>query len=70
MTARGTKLANRLVGILEHRLQSWRDEKATNKYGMAEYADRAIRLIEADIAKAIEAGTAETGTGSVSEDLP
>jgi hypothetical protein len=54
--------------LLERRLQSWRDEKVTNKNGMAHFADRATRLIEADLAQGIEAGTAETTEiGSVHE---
>lgn len=41
---------NSYRALIEHRLQSWRDEKETNKHGMAKFADRAIRLLEIELA--------------------
>jgi len=34
---------------LNYLLVAWRNEKSSNAYGMADYADRAIKVLEVEI---------------------
>ena len=53
-----------MLTMWKKRLESWRDEKETNRNGMAYLADRAIRLLEAQIE------VMECASGSASPQQP